>query len=108
MHAHHQRLVFFPFALDQCEVLESVAHLAERYQFEVSVFGGHVGFLSHFHQRVFLQPVGNEVFDGDELHVVLLGKLGQLRQAGEVVILFASKPAVVSQQKAAHIQFLVQ
>ena len=47
----------------------------------MSVFGRHIHLLAALHERVFLQPVGNEVADGNQFHVVLLGKLGELRQS---------------------------
>ena len=88
VHTHHDGLAFAPFALAQCEMLQTVAHLTEGYEVEMSVGGGHLHFVAHLHERVLAQPVGDEVLDGDDAQLVSVGKLQQLRHAchGAVVV----------------------
>ena len=82
MHSHEDGFVFLPFALDECHVLKSGGALAEGYQAEVAVFRGHVGLVAHLYQGFLLESVGYEVFDGDDVHLVFLGKLHEVGHAG--------------------------
>ena len=56
----------------------SVALLTEGNDAEVSVFRRHVSLNTHLNQRLALQSVSNQVLDGDNLQLVLLGKDHQL------------------------------
>jgi 3,4-dihydroxy-2-butanone 4-phosphate synthase len=46
--ADQDRLVFFPFSLDECHVFQTIARLAERNKAEVAVFCRHVNLFAHF------------------------------------------------------------
>ena len=59
-------------------MLKSCSALAEGYQAEMPVFCRHVGLVAHLYQRLFLKSVGYKVLDGDDVHLVFLGKLHEV------------------------------
>ena len=63
-------------------MFQTVADLSEGDELEMSVVRRHVHLFSDLDQRLFLQAVGYHVLDGDDFHVILTGKLHQLRQTG--------------------------
>ena len=80
MYTHEDWLVGVPSAFHKCRMFEAVAQLTEYSHLKLSVFGGHHHFGAALHSGFGFQTVGNEVFDGYNLHIVLLGDLHQLRQ----------------------------
>ena len=48
MYAHEDRLFFLPLTLDEGEMFQTVALLAEGNQAEMAVVGGHVNFFADF------------------------------------------------------------
>ena len=84
--AHQHRLVLTPLALDERHVLQTVRLLTEGNQTEVAVLGRHIDFLALLDEALFLQTVGDHVLDGDDLQVVLLGKLHELGHAGHSAV----------------------
>ena len=81
MYADHDRLIFLPFALDECHVLKSVACLAERNQTEVSVFCRHIYLFAHLDERFLLESVLDHILDRDNLEIPFLCHLHQLWKA---------------------------
>ena len=82
MDTNQNRLVLLPLALDECEVLLSVALLTEGNHTEMTIFGRHIHLDTLLDNALLLQAVGNHILDGDNLQLVLLGKLHQLGQTG--------------------------
>ena len=86
MYSYKYRLVFLPFALDECEVLQTVALLTEGDESEMSVFGRHVHLFANLDERLFLQTIGYHILDGDDFHVPLLCQLHELGQTGHCAV----------------------
>ena len=88
MNAHQYGVVLVPFALDECQVFQSVRLLTEGNQTEMAVIGGHIHLFTHLHKAFLLQAVGNHILDSDDFQVVFLCKCHQLRHTrhGAVVV----------------------
>ena len=81
VHAHQYGFFGSPFALEDGDVLQTVAFLTEGDDAEVTVFCGQVSLHALLHQTFLLQAVGDEVFDGDYLQAMLACHLLQLGHA---------------------------
>ena len=86
VHTHQNRFLRGHVALDQGNVLQAIALLAERNQAEVPVEGRHIHLLALLHNRLLLQAVGDQVSDRNQLDIVLVSHLTQLRQASHCAI----------------------
>ena len=82
MDTYQYGVVLLPFSLDECHVLQAVALLTERNQAKMAVVSRHIDLLAFFDDALLAQSVGYHILDGDDLQIVLLGKLHQLWQTG--------------------------
>ena len=80
MDADQHRLGTADVALDDGNVLQPVALLAERDETEVAELCGHVHLFALLHNRLLLQAVGNQIGDRDEFDVIFVGHLAQFRE----------------------------
>ena len=80
MDADQNRLIGFPFALDERNVLQTVVDLAEGDEFEMTVLSGQVNLIAYFYDFLGAQAVSNQVLDGDDGHIEFLSDLHQLGQ----------------------------
>jgi hypothetical protein len=78
MDTHQGRLIRGYVTHNQGDVLISVYHAAVRYGYEVTVAGRQFCVCYAFNQLFMLTSIRNEVFDGHDMQVMLLGELFQV------------------------------
>lgn len=83
-------------------MLQSVALLAERRNPEMAPFGRHVGRFAAFDDRLFPQPVGDDIGYGDDLQIILAGDLQQLRHPGHRAVLIHDLDQCAGRLKPCH------
>ena len=88
VHAHQYGFFGSPLALENGDVLQSVALLTEWNNAEVAIFRRQVGLYAFLHQAFLLQAVGYQVLDGNYLQAMLACHLLQLGHAchGSVLV----------------------
>ena len=86
VHAHHDGLVFLPFAFLEREVGGSVVKLRVGNQSEIAPLCGKVHLLLSADEALFLQTIGNQLFNTGDGEMVLLRDFEQLRETGHGAI----------------------
>ena len=67
-------------------MLHAIGFLTEWDETEIAILRGHMDFHPTLHERLLLQAVGDEIFDGDDLHIPLFGYLYELRETSHCPI----------------------
>ena len=102
VYTYKDGFVLFPRAFDEGDVLQVVVLLAEGYEVEMAVCCGHIHFLAAFNQRFFLQTVGDEVLDSEDVESFAFGNLHKLWHACHRAVFVEDFDEAGSGEESAH------
>src|SRR5690606_7019517 len=87
VHPNEYRLVFFPLAFIEGDMLLTCRFLCECFHMKIPICCGHMNGHLFFDQGVVLQAVFNQILDTNDFHIESLGDFHQIRQSSHLAII---------------------